>query len=1011
MMKISGQKRFRLRSAAALLLALSLLLTAACAKTPATNDPTAAATDVTEATDVIASQTDVPEVTAESATDVPATDVPESATPELTPEITAVSTEETPATAELTPEISAGTEEPQTTETEAPATGVSVTPTPAPTAEPTGTATPAPQGPNNIFKEWTSSTMNAFTNLKQTSKALDAEGAKLTYTGTGSGTGDPYAVFDIAKYISLTNRTKLTGEEGSYLVFKVKSTGGDGYMQIFTQTPAAGDCSEGIYVADGQWNYVFVDMTATTLVTKTNLSTMRIDWSSMDTESGATMIISEIGFFKDKAEALSYAGMTEADLNPETVDDLPIPDADFESYVTSTNATLSAVTESGEKAVQITSEKPNPRVFINVQALARAQGGVSRKAHYLAIRFKTSGVADPVVYLSKVMDVSGYSVNVGKTADGDPDKSGWQGVIFDLRKLNFNEDQLRKLVVDFRNLNTSSKVYLSKVLITDDLNAALKACAQEKYMLNYDANLTDNDSLAGSVVKAANEYSGLDLWFDQVTERTAQTVTESTGRTGYTVYMAKNEAENCQFFLAADKNMSVRVEVDPFTSGSTTVPFQLFYEYYHNIQNVLLPDALPPLTGALNLTAGKSQGFMIQLTTAADTPAGTYNSTIHVYDDSTGKEIKRAKVAVKVWNFALSESTELRTSFLMWNNFLEYAYPSDWLTSELYDKYFEFFLQYRINIMDIPHGLTSSYGNRYMSQERVNTARWYNMDMSVTEDCGGVEPTWINKVIYWKVDEPRTNDDFANLIDYANRIRANTPNYRMVCPVDRNLDMAADGTITTFAKSTQDQVQFMSQAVNIWCPKLDAFTTRDLSFISGVSFLQSEEQDAKYGNFVDRMKTEVAGGDELWAYVAINPTEPYVNWQLQSDGTETILTAWQMKQQNVTGMLYWAVNYWKVSYWDASTPWSGTAWGDGMLIYSGYNFGMDTPISSMRLETLRDGIEDYQMLCMLEDALGTDALNSMLNRLTTSVVTYANDDDYVHAVRVLLGETLNKAIG
>ena len=1010
-MKSSGRKRSVAKSALALMLVFALLLSAACSKDPGSDMPAEVSTDIPETTDIIASNTDEPE-TEKTAQ---ATDVPEDGTPEPTVEITELPSEETPATPVLTPDVTEGTAAPQTSAPEtAVVTNVPATPTlaptPVPATEPAGTATPAPEMINNIFREWNSSTMNAFTTLKQTSKSLDAEGAKLSYSGNGGGTADPYAVFDIAKYISLTGRTSLKGEDGSYLVFRVKSVGGDGYLQMFTQTPAAGDTAAGQYRVNGQWNYVFVDMTATTLVTKANLTTMRIDWSSMDTEPGGYMIISEIAFFKNRGDALSYAGMTNTDLTPGTVDDLPIPGDDLENYVTSANATLKLVTESGEKAVQVTSEKANPRIIINVQELARAQGGVSRKAHYLAIRFKTSGVSDPVVYLSKIIDISGYGVSFGKTADGDPAKGGWQGVIFDLRKASFNEDQLRKLYVDFRNLNTSSKVFVSKVVITDDLNAALKACGQEKYMLNYDASLTDKDALAASVVKAPDEYSGLSLWFDQVTERTAQTVTESTGRTGYTVYMAKNESENCQFFLAADKNMSVRVEVDPFTGGGATVPCEVFYEYYHNIQNTLLPDALPPLTGALDISAGRSQGFMIQLTTSADTPAGTYNSLIHVYDNSTGKEIKRAKVAVRVWNFALSESTRLRTSFLMWSNFMEYAYPSDQLTSQLYDNYFEFFLKYRINIMDVPHGLTSSYGNRYMSQERVNTARWNNVDMSVTEDCGGIAPTWINKVIYWRVDEPKTNQEFAQLLDYANRIRANTPDYRMVVPVDRNLDMAEDGTITTFAKSTQDQIKFMSQAVNIWCPKLDAFTSRDLSFISGVSFLQSKEQDAKYGSFVDRMKAEVAGGDELWAYVAINPTEPYVNWQMQSDGTETIITAWQMKQQNVTGMLYWAVNYWKVSYWDASTPWSGNGWGDGMLIYSGYKFGLDIPVASMRLETLRDGIEDYQMLCMLEDALGTDALNSMLTRLTTSVATYTDNDDYIHAVRVLLGETLEKAL-
>ena len=158
------------------------------------------------------------------------------------------------------------------------------------------------------------------------------------------------------------------------------------------------------------------------------------------------------------------------------------------------------------------------------------------------------------------------------------------------------------------------------------------------------------------------------------------------------------------------------------------------------------------------------------------------------------------------------------------------------------------------------------------------------------------------------------------------------------------------------------------------------------------------------------MNQEVEGGDELWAYVCINPRAPYANWKVDTDGTETIVSLWQMKQYNVTGMLYWSVDYWRVNYWDESTAWAFPNDGDGMLIYSGYKFGLPTPVSTLRLENIRDGIEDYQMLCMLEEALGEEAANDMISRITTSVVTFATDDDYIHAVRVLLGDTLEAAL-
>ena len=160
----------------------------------------------------------------------------------------------------------------------------------------------------------------------------------------------------------------------------------------------------------------------------------------------------------------------------------------------------------------------------------------------------------------------------------------------------------------------------------------------------------------------------------------------------------------------------------------------------------------------------------------------------------------------------------------------------------------------------------------------------------------------------------------------------------------------------------------------------------------------------------DRIRKEVAEGDELWTYICMNPTEPYVNWQLLSDGTEAVVSAWQMKKYDITGVLYWAANLWKVNYWNQSQPWTGDSYGDGFLVYSGYSFGLPYPIASMRLEGIRDGIEDYQMLCMLEEALGEEAADEMVNRVATSVLTYTSDDDYLHAVRVLLGDTLEAAL-
>ncbi len=676
--------------------------------------------------------------------------------------------------------------------------------------------------------------------------------------------------------------------------------------------------------------------------------------------------------------------------------------------------------KSDDNTILITSDKKAPTMTFNAQKLAGYNGTEAEACRYFTVKYKAASQnADTGISLKSVTAADGKTYEINQRANMDTKSTDWQGAMFDMKGSAALGQAITKFVIQLNSQNTSGGITeIGGFFFTNDMNKALTYCNHSEYCLNYDYDLTDNDPLAHTVLKADNEDETVKLWFDHSTEKLKRSSVTPTDRTGYTVRMAKNEAENCQFFMSPEKTFNVNVVVDEFRNESgKTVPFELYYEYYHNITGELVPDALPPFTSPISVEGGFSQAFIIQLTSLPETEAGTYNSTVHIYDADTGAEIKRAAVAVKVWDFELSEKTELCTAFNLWGGYIENSYSQQfWETSgyshaDVYDNYFEFFLKYRVNIMNVSHGITSGYGANHMSKDRVNTGGWYNYDVSVTEDLG-YEPAWKDKVIYYPgdCDEPRTNTQFANLINYKNRIIRNTPDYRMVIPMERNLDLTDDGTITTFAQADTDSVGFLSRAVNVWCPKISAFTTRDLGFISRAEYLQTKEQDEKYGEFLDRIRKEVAEGDELWTYICMNPTEPYVNWQLLSDGTEAVVSAWQMKKYDITGVLYWAANLWKVNYWNQSQPWTGDSYGDGFLVYSGYSFGLPYPIASMRLEGIRDGIEDYQMLCMLEEALGEEAADEMVNRVATSVLTYTSDDDYLHAVRVLLGDTLEAAL-
>jgi len=852
---------------------------------------------------------------------------------------------------------------------------------------------------------------------------MTSEGLRFDYDST-SGTGDPNAVFDIAKYSNLTGKTALTGKDGSYVVFKVKTELTDGDFELFTQKPAAGDSGKSSYIQNGQWQYIVVDMTGTTFVTKDKLTTMRIDWASLYVKKDAYMIISEIAFFEKKADAYAHAGIPE---NPEasglTTSTMTFPaNGSAATYVTADNASLALVKNGGVNAVEINPTSATVKVNIGVRELAAIQKAYPAQKRYIAIRMKTVDNAACTVNLTGYSDLTGKVMSFEIKADLYVDETGWQGVYFDLDGHYSDYASISKIMLRFGNLTRNQgKVYIGDVVITDDLNVALETCGLSEYKLN-NSNVHYEDPMASSKLTAKDEDASLKVWFDHSTEKAIQNQFTPKDVSGYTISMAKNESENAQYFIAPSRDMNLVVTIDEFDDGhGHTLTADLTYEYYHNVIGVMRPDALLHIGDSIAVKAGNVQAFMIRVTTKSNTPAGTYNSVIHVYDIDADKEIKRSPIAVKVYNFSLPTATTLRTAFALWANYISSGYPAggDGYDSEEWNKviqnYYEFFLDYRINVTDLPYGMTSGRGIAYMQDERINTARWSVRDYSVWTDLqndGYTEkPMWLSKIIYYpgEVDEPRTEQHFKTLIQVANQIKSIDPDYRMVIPLERDLELMNDGTVTNINKSDTDSVGMLLKYTNIYCPKLDAFTPRALSVRGGATFLQSVAQDKKYGVYLDRVREGVKNGGELWAYICINPTQPYVNWQINSDGTEAIVSLWQMKQLGVTGMLYWAVNVWKASYWRTSAPMENNQAGDGMLIYSGHIEHSLYPVPTIRLESIRDGIEDYEMLTMLENKLGSAALDNMLRKVCTSVLTYTNDDDYLHAVRVQLYEALEAA--
>ncbi|MEA3402953.1 MAG: DUF4091 domain-containing protein [Armatimonadota bacterium] len=127
-------------------------------------------------------------------------------------------------------------------------------------------------------------------------------------------------------------------------------------------------------------------------------------------------------------------------------------------------------------------------------------------------------------------------------------------------------------------------------------------------------------------------------------------------------------------------------------------------------------------------------------------------------------------------------------------------------------------------------------------------------------------------------------------------------------------------------------------------------------------------------------------GDEVWWYVCCGPRAPYPNNFIDHPAINHRIRFWMMDKYNVEGSLYWQTTSWRRNPWEnvAAVDPSGERFhgnGDGFFMYPACRQPSDEPVLAgpvitLRLETLRDGLEDLEYIWTLKRliARGEDRL-------------------------------------
>ncbi len=188
---------------------------------------------------------------------------------------------------------------------------------------------------------------------------------------------------------------------------------------------------------------------------------------------------------------------------------------------------------------------------------------------------------------------------------------------------------------------------------------------------------------------------------------------------------------------------------------------------------------------------------------------------------------------------------------------------------------------------------------------------------------------WLDSYMQHLADEP-IEDNAASYIEIAEFVNKWAPELRVVEAV-HNRNLAGN--------------------IDIWVPQLD-FLHQDYDFYSA------------------RMRE----GEEVWFYTCLAPQGEYANRFIELPLIKTRILHWINYRYNIPGYLHWGYNSWRLDPFEETTSIiteSGNVLpgGDAWIVYP----AAGKILSSLRLEAMRDGIVDYELLRQLEVAYPDEA--------------------------------------
>jgi len=424
-----------------------------------------------------------------------------------------------------------------------------------------------------------------------------------------------------------------------------------------------------------------------------------------------------------------------------------------------------------------------------------------------------------------------------------------------------------------------------------------------------------------------------------------------------------------------------------------------------------------------DLPANETHGFWVDVYAPTNAQPGLYRGVYRV-SASRGGAVK-IPVSLTVWDFTLPQTPTLVTEFgtprlqdyyrrqakadneaappdwtaveaqcaqLLSEHRFNATPPSETLTpkpqpdgsfripSEQVEALREFVDRYHVNAVQTPH---PSSVVKDPETQRETLRAWL-----AAFDRAAKELDRPNVLFYTYLrDEPNTLEDYRYVQKWGRAVREAGSVVKVLVVEQPWTEPGMGGADSAWGD--------LYGAVDIWCPLFS---------------LHRQESAAR----------RQALGETIWTYTALCQGPPTPWWHIDFPLLNYRVPAWMAWRDGMKGLLYWGgMSYWR----ETEDPWAQAPFytangspqpgkkaivfqGEGSLVYPARAVGYDGVVPTMRLKALRDAIEDYEYLAILQRLGKAAEAQQVVRSLTETFFQWEKDPLAYETARAKLALTI-----